>query len=221
MPQQLDHGLDRKLRMSLSTASVAPMAPNDFWWQWPCRSALGHRLSGRACPPPLRLARPSNSSALDASGRVVALGQGRSLVKPRMQLGSSPTIGMPRASAAPVPPRSPRPRRASPANRPRETPAAERTAAPVRGLHARREAGGGEHAERGLDVPVSQRLKVSAKNTTARICAGMRDGSRQGSLRQRGQRAARAQAGICLRPRLSLGCRRAGWRGRASAGIGA
>ena len=89
--------------MSRSTCSTGLNAPKDFWWQWPCTSGLvgdgaerqlqpaglglAHQefLEGSACAP-TALASSSLRSEASSSRRV------------KRQLGSSPTIGTPRAA---------------------------------------------------------------------------------------------------------------------------
>src|SRR5262249_23994269 len=98
MPQQLDSTVSTASSgTSLSTASTAPIAPNDFWWQWPCSSArfATGRNGSRNLPSPASRAR--NSSSSSTSGTPLA-SAGSSSRKPSTQLGSSPTTGMPRAT---------------------------------------------------------------------------------------------------------------------------
>ena len=124
-----------------------------------------------------------------------------------MQLGSSPTTGMPRATQ-----RRKRgdaalglaPRLVDEPDREERAPAAERTRAAVHGLRQMHAvAGGGEHAERGLDV---LRLEIAVEGVgeehdPARIVgAGQPRRLAPRIAAPARQAPARAQAGVFLRP---------------------
>src|SRR6478736_2051971 len=68
MPQQLDSTVSTaRSGTSPSTVSAAPMAPKDFWWQWPCSSARQKFLEQQCvCGEPPRLV------AVDQRGQLVA-----------------------------------------------------------------------------------------------------------------------------------------------------
>ena len=52
MPQQLDSMVSTfRSGISRSTCSTGLNAPNDFWWQWPCTSALAAIGPSGSCEP--------------------------------------------------------------------------------------------------------------------------------------------------------------------------
>ena len=156
------HGLDRRdPGMSLRMRSTAPNMPNAFWWQWPCTSArFATGLSGRLSRPSAA-SRTRNSSNISAcidscSAPSVLIIAGTSSRKPRMQLGSSPITGTPRATIG----RDRRdhalglaPRLVDLADRQEGAAAAERALRAVRGLRdVHRVAGGAQHRHGGVEV---------------------------------------------------------------------
>ena len=98
-PRSRPRALDQRQRLP-----TAPMAPNAFWWQWPCSSTLPRRPAiGRA----MRPAAASRGEELleqqgcAASRSVSAPGsmERNSSRSVSRQDGSSPTMGMPRSTS--------------------------------------------------------------------------------------------------------------------------